>query len=190
MLDKNLSTTHICYVPIVGTLCYRLEDEPETQLRHRIFGAIKACVPKEFYRQLPEGDVRGLYINIVQFGGKESADQIIRLNKALIAVKKQGRSMTKWLTEILDIYDKLEILNQPEDLEVVVGPSDTTLSFGPRNLAEDGVQIQTAGGTDRREIGGGARLPKLTPPVVDRGKFVGAPKGMSRDQWVSMETST
>ena len=90
ILDKGLSTTHICYGPIIGTVFYRLEDRPETQLRHRIFGAIKACVPKEFYRQLPEGDVKGLYINIVSLGGKESADQIIRLNKALIAVKRKG----------------------------------------------------------------------------------------------------
>ena len=89
ILENDLAVTHKWWDPM---LC-RWESTHETQIRHRIYFAFTACMPREFSRKLVDGDVIGLYANLISLGGKESAVQIVILLRRLDTTSKIGIPM-------------------------------------------------------------------------------------------------
>ena len=104
ILKKDSTTTH--------RWCDRdrWESPYENQIRFRVFTAFKACLPREFYWQLVDGDVTGLYTNLTSLGGKESAEQIATLLHQLDTTNKIGIPMARWLMELSDINERLVLL--------------------------------------------------------------------------------
>ena len=73
VLEDDLRVTHLWW--FIGR--NRYENEHESMLRNRIYKHLTDQLPSEMYNQNPEGDVRGVYMNIIAMGMKESAEQIL-----------------------------------------------------------------------------------------------------------------
>ena len=115
ILEADLAETHFWW----HTIKQRWENEHESLLRSRIFSYITSLVPIEMYDQLADGDVRGIYINIIEMGTKEAAEQIVSLEAEIARLSKSGRPMAAWLNALYEIFSQLAILGQPRTVNQI-----------------------------------------------------------------------
>ena len=91
----------------------RWENERESLLRSRIYRHLTAQLPKEMYSQAADGDVKAIYRNIISLGTKDSSEQVLRIERDIMNLTKQGRPMATWLDELYKLLTGLSTLGQP-----------------------------------------------------------------------------
>ena len=111
ILEKDLAVTHRWW----HIEACRYEDSAETQLRHRIYTHIIDRIPPELHNHLIVGDVKGAYCNIIAKGTKEASVQATALLTKLRNITKLGKSMMRWLDELRDICERLNIRGHSTD---------------------------------------------------------------------------
>ena len=76
-------------------------------------------LPKEMWKSLPEGDIRGCYKNMINFNSDDANSQVVELTSKALKFAKGSRPMTSWLDEYYDIMDQLETLRAPLSMNSV-----------------------------------------------------------------------
>ena len=109
ILAEDIRETHQWWHPVAQ----RWENEDETLLRNRIYHHLTTQLPNELYSQHPEGDVKAIYLNIVSLGTKDAAEQVLELEKSMLAISKEGRPMAVYLNEMYEILAQLSVLGHP-----------------------------------------------------------------------------
>jgi len=110
VLEDDLRVTHLWWYIDKN----RYEDEHETMLRNRIYKHLTDQLSSEMYNQNPEGDVRGIYMNVIAMGMKDSAEQILHLDERMRLLTKEGKALSTWLDELYDILSPLSVLGNPK----------------------------------------------------------------------------
>jgi hypothetical protein len=109
ILAEDLKETHRWWFKTKD----RWENEDESLLRNRIYHHLITQLPDEMYCQHPDGDVKAVYCNIISMGTKDSAEQVLSLNREIDKLTKQGRPMASWLKDLYNILSQLGTLGQP-----------------------------------------------------------------------------
>ena len=88
-------------------------------LRSRVWAYLVKKLPSELWKSLNEGDVRGLYIYMLNLNSANSNSQILELQGKVLKFAKKGKPMRVWLDEFYDLLDKLDKLRAPADVVTV-----------------------------------------------------------------------
>jgi hypothetical protein len=127
-LEDDMRETHIWW----DIEQHRPENEYQAQLRSRIYAELIRKLPAELYDQLPDGDVRAVYLNIISFGTQGASLQIGTLEQAILDLVKTGRPMAAFLTELYEYLRQLGILGQPRQTTQVRNTLVKALRPDPR----------------------------------------------------------
>ena len=109
MLEDDLRQTHNWWYVEKN----RWENKHESLLRNRIYHHLISQIPPELYSQIENGDVRSVYYNIATMGARESAEQVLSLERELLTMTKHGKPMANWLDMLYTVFKQPSILGQP-----------------------------------------------------------------------------
>jgi hypothetical protein len=106
---NQFSETYLWWNPLEA----RWEYSWESMLRSRTWVYLTKKLPKEMWKSLPEGDIRGCYKNMINFNSDDANSQVVELTSKALKFAKGSRPMTAWLDEYYDIIDQLDTLRAP-----------------------------------------------------------------------------
>jgi hypothetical protein len=75
----------------------RWEDDWETMLRARVYSYLIGLLPKDFWQDGVENDIRFVYGNILNLNRESSDEQVVTLHTKVLSFSKGGRSMKGWM---------------------------------------------------------------------------------------------
>ena len=112
---SNFAAPHLWWCVVEN----RWEYAWESMLRTRVWAYLIKKLPRELWKSLNEGDVRGLYIHMLNLNSADSNSQILELQDKVLKFAKNGRPMRVWLDEFYDVMDKLDTLRAPTNVATV-----------------------------------------------------------------------